>query len=249
MIAPGSRSYALAALAARRASRAPRWSSALLAPRADAGRRGAVRGEARREPARDRDASRAARPGARRARHQPGGRGCADRPSELHAGQYWLSPALSPSEIIDTLASGRVATWEVVIPEGLTAAEIGAAVRRARDRRRARVHRRGRATPRSRAELGIPARSLEGYLFPETYRLPRGADRARGGARARRAVPRGVAPGRGARGRARALDAPGGDARLDRREGDGRLERAPDDRRRCSRTGCAWACASSRIPP
>ena len=45
---------------------------------------------------------------------------------ELHVGEYWLSPAMSPAEIIDRIASGRVATWEVVIPEGLTAAEIGA---------------------------------------------------------------------------------------------------------------------------
>src|SRR5262249_29327118 len=45
--------------------------------------------------------------------------------AELHAGQYWLSPAMSPGEIIDRIASGKVATWEVVIPEGLTAAEIG----------------------------------------------------------------------------------------------------------------------------
>jgi UPF0755 protein len=91
---------------------------------------------------------------------------------QLHAGQYWLSPSLSPSEIIDMLASGRVATWEVVIPEGLTAAEIGQ-----------RLAERGIvdpaefnaavADPKLAAELGIPARSLEGYLFPETYRLPR----------------------------------------------------------------------------
>jgi len=91
---------------------------------------------------------------------------------QLHAGQYWVSPALSPGEILDMLASGRVATWEVVIPEGLTAAEIGQ-----------RLAERGivdavgftaaAADPALAAELGIPARSLEGYLFPETYRLPR----------------------------------------------------------------------------
>jgi UPF0755 protein len=93
--------------------------------------------------------------------------------AELHAGEYWLSPALAPAEIIDRFASGRVATWEVVIPEGLTAAEIGE-----------RLAERGLvgqgefvavvADPDLARSLGIPAPSLEGYLFPETYRWPRG---------------------------------------------------------------------------
>jgi UPF0755 protein len=92
---------------------------------------------------------------------------------QLHAGEYWLSPALSPSEIIDIIASGRVATWEIVIPEGLTAAEIGA---RLADRGivDAKEFSAAVADPALAEELAIPARSLEGYLFPETYRLPRG---------------------------------------------------------------------------
>jgi UPF0755 protein len=92
---------------------------------------------------------------------------------EMHAGQYWLSPALPPSEIIDRIASGKVATWEVVIPEGLTAAEIGErfAAREIVDAKEfvAAVN-----DPALARELGISAPSLEGYLFPETYRLPRG---------------------------------------------------------------------------
>ena len=93
--------------------------------------------------------------------------------SELHAGQYWLSPALSPGEIIDRIASGRVATWEVVIPEGLTAAEIGDRLA-ARGIVDVREFSAAVADPELARELGIPAKSLEGYLFPETYRLPRG---------------------------------------------------------------------------
>ena len=92
--------------------------------------------------------------------------------SELHTGQYWLSPALSPSEIIDRFASGRVATWEVVVPEGLTAAEIGERFA-ARGIVDAREFTAAVADPALARELGVPAKSLEGYLFPETYRLPR----------------------------------------------------------------------------
>jgi UPF0755 protein len=93
--------------------------------------------------------------------------------AELHAGQYWLSPALSPTEIIDRIASGKVATWEVVIPEGLTAAEIADRFA-AREIVDAREFMAAVADPALARELGIPAPSLEGYLFPETYRLPRG---------------------------------------------------------------------------
>jgi UPF0755 protein len=92
---------------------------------------------------------------------------------ELHVGEYWLSPAMSPAEIIDRIATGRVATWEVVIPEGLTAAEIGARLAEhglvdAQDFATA------VADPELAHSLGISANSLEGYLFPETYRLPHG---------------------------------------------------------------------------
>jgi UPF0755 protein len=92
---------------------------------------------------------------------------------ELHVGEYWLSAAMSPGEIIERIASGRVATWEVVIPEGLTAAQIGAklAERGLVDEREFAA---AVADPELAHSLGIPARSLEGYLFPETYRLPRG---------------------------------------------------------------------------
>ncbi len=92
---------------------------------------------------------------------------------QLHAGQYWLSPALSASEIIDRFASGRVATWEVVVPEGLTAAEIGQRLAE-RGIVDAREFTAAVGDPALARELGIPAPSLEGYLFPETYRLPRG---------------------------------------------------------------------------
>jgi peptidoglycan lytic transglycosylase G len=92
---------------------------------------------------------------------------------QLHAGQYWLSPALSSAEIIDRIAAGRVATWEVVIPEGLTAAEIGERLA-ARGIVDETAFTAAAADPSLARELDIPAASLEGYLFPETYRLPRG---------------------------------------------------------------------------
>jgi peptidoglycan lytic transglycosylase G len=92
---------------------------------------------------------------------------------ELRAGEYLLSPAMSAGEILDRIAAGKVATWEVVIPEGLTAAEIGARLA-ARGLVDPEEFAAAVADPELARELGIPAPTLEGYLFPETYRLPRG---------------------------------------------------------------------------
>ncbi len=96
--------------------------------------------------------------------------GLADR---LQAGEYGLSPTLSPAEILEQIESGRVKTYEVVIPEGLTAAQIASLLERkgltdaadflalVRD-------------PESPGAFGVEGPTLEGYLFPETYNLPRG---------------------------------------------------------------------------
>ena len=91
----------------------------------------------------------------------------------LHVGEYGLAASLSASEILDRIASGRVLTFEVVIPEGLTAAEIG---RRLADAGLADADAFSAAVadPELARSLGVEGDSLEGYLFPETYRMPRG---------------------------------------------------------------------------
>ncbi len=92
---------------------------------------------------------------------------------ELRAGEYLISPAQDPGEILARIAAGEVETYEVVLPEGLTARQIGERLEAAqlvvaedfdkvvRD-------------PAVVAKLGVEGPTLEGYLFPETYRLPRG---------------------------------------------------------------------------
>jgi UPF0755 protein len=93
--------------------------------------------------------------------------------SSLRAGEYALSAADSPSAILSHLASGETVGHTVVLPEGFTAAQIGARLASAglvdeADFARA-VH-----DPKLIASFGIEAQSLEGYLFPETYLLPKG---------------------------------------------------------------------------
>jgi UPF0755 protein len=96
-----------------------------------------------------------------------------DVTGDVHVGEYRLSPALAPAEILEILVEGRVATYPVPIPEGFTAAMIGERLEQA-GLVDAAAFRDAVEDPALAAELGIEAPRLEGYLFPETYRLPRG---------------------------------------------------------------------------
>jgi UPF0755 protein len=91
----------------------------------------------------------------------------------LHVGEYAFSPSLPAVEILERIAAGRVVTFEVVIPEGLTAAEIGSRIADA-GLVDAEAFASAVADPELAHSLGIEAGHLEGYLFPETYRMPRG---------------------------------------------------------------------------
>ena len=93
--------------------------------------------------------------------------------ASVRAGEYALSPAWPTERVLDQLVSGRVITYEVVLPEGLTAVEVAArleAVTLARADEFLAVVR----DPAIAREFGVQGTSLEGYLFPETYRMPHG---------------------------------------------------------------------------
>jgi len=76
-------------------------------------------------------------------------------------------------EILEQLAGGHVVTHEVSLPEGFTAVQIADRLAAAelvdRDAFLARVR-----DPATAVALGVEGDSLEGYLFPETYRFARG---------------------------------------------------------------------------
>ncbi len=93
--------------------------------------------------------------------------------SSLRAGEYELSPAWPTEEILGRIVRGEVKTHEVVLPEGLAAAEIATRLAQAElvDHDAFLDVVRDPGTP---AAFGVEGESLEGYLFPETYRLPRG---------------------------------------------------------------------------
>lgn len=97
----------------------------------------------------------------------------------LREGEYELSPAMGLLEIVDKIARGDVVLYTVTIPEGFTVAEIADVLARDglgdRDRLLALVRTGARVfdAPFLRA---LPLPSLEGYLFPDTYRIPKHLD-------------------------------------------------------------------------
>jgi UPF0755 protein len=97
--------------------------------------------------------------------------------ASLHAGEYRLRASQSPGEILDVIRSGRVATHPVSVPEGFSAAQIGARLAAAGLVEEA-AFASAVEDPRLATALGVPAPRLEGYLFPETYQLPRGLSAA-----------------------------------------------------------------------
>jgi UPF0755 protein len=92
----------------------------------------------------------------------------------LKAGEYRFDTPLSPLAVVDRLVRGEVYLRAVTFPEGLTIAEtaalyessgLGAATAFAAAARDASLVR----------DIDPAATDLEGYLFPDTYRLPRKA--------------------------------------------------------------------------
>ena len=91
----------------------------------------------------------------------------------LHSGEYEFHTGMSLFEILHRLETGRVVTHQVTVPEGFTAEDIAKllATEHLADPERflALAEDSGVA-----ARLNVPADRLEGYLFPDTYRLARG---------------------------------------------------------------------------
>ena len=97
----------------------------------------------------------------------------------LREGEYRLSPAMPLLRIVDVLARGEVVLHPVTIPEGYTADQIARTLAQHDLGDGARL----RALARSGGGQfeyeflrGIPGGRLEGYLFPDTYYIPRFLD-------------------------------------------------------------------------
>jgi len=96
----------------------------------------------------------------------------------LKAGEYRFDRAMSAVEVIDKVSRGDIYTRRITFPEGLTIAEM-ARVYEAREFGTAKAFIEAARNAALIKDLDPQADDLEGYLFPETYALPRGtpADR------------------------------------------------------------------------
>jgi peptidoglycan lytic transglycosylase G len=94
----------------------------------------------------------------------------ADR--KVQAGEYELNPGMTPAEILSKLLNGEVLLHPLTIPEGLTITQIADVVSQQGLTDRVEFLRlaKDRAFV---ASLGIKAETLEGYLYPDTYKFPR----------------------------------------------------------------------------
>lgn len=96
----------------------------------------------------------------------------------LQAGEYRFDRPLSPLEVLRRIGSGDVYTRRITFPEGLTVQEM-ARLYEARGFGPAADFTKAAADPAPIRALDPDAPDLEGYLFPETYALPRGVPAAR----------------------------------------------------------------------
>ena len=91
---------------------------------------------------------------------------------ELKAGEYRFTAPLSAVEVVDVLARGAIYTQPVTFREGLTIAEMADVyVERGLGSRAAFLEAAGDVSLIN--DLDAAATDLEGYLFPDTYPVPR----------------------------------------------------------------------------
>jgi UPF0755 protein len=92
---------------------------------------------------------------------------------EIKSGEYLLSAAMAPAEILEKLRRGRILTHVVTIPEGATREQIADLLQEKglaqRDLFLALTE-----GPEVLNKYDLPGPSLEGYLFPDTYLFGRG---------------------------------------------------------------------------
>ncbi|TRZ75461.1 MAG: endolytic transglycosylase MltG [Deltaproteobacteria bacterium] len=88
----------------------------------------------------------------------------------IRAGEYELLTSMSPMEIIDKLVKGQIKTYDVPIPEDFTMREIAVRLVSYRLVDEKQFLSLSKDT-KLLAELDIEGRSVEGYLYPETYKF------------------------------------------------------------------------------
>ena len=92
---------------------------------------------------------------------------------KLRAGEYLFDRPRTPEEIFRMLAEGRVYLHTLTVPEGLTMIDVAEIVARERLATREAFLAAAR-DPEAVHDLAPEAHTLEGFLFPDTYKFSRG---------------------------------------------------------------------------
>lgn len=93
----------------------------------------------------------------------------------IKVGLYELNDGMSAGEIADILTEGRVQLTGLTIPEGWTNRQIGDYLAEKGYVPNRAAFLKVASDPETLKKWGIPDRSTEGYLFPETYMVARGS--------------------------------------------------------------------------
>lgn len=97
----------------------------------------------------------------------------------LKAGEYLFEGTLTPAQVVELLASGKVKVYRFTVPEGLRVEEILPILANSELKLDAKKLERLVADPRFLREAGVPASSIEGFLYPDTYTFTRNATEER----------------------------------------------------------------------
>ncbi|MFO8082748.1 MAG: endolytic transglycosylase MltG [Desulfobacterales bacterium] len=87
---------------------------------------------------------------------------------DVKAGQYLLSPDMSPQKIIEVLVRGKVYLYRITIPEGYNLYELATLLEKTNIVKSSDFLSAANDTKLIQ-HLGINAKNFEGYLFPDTY--------------------------------------------------------------------------------
>ena len=90
----------------------------------------------------------------------------------IRAGEYELTSAMTPSAIIDKLVQGEIKVYPVTLPEDITVNEVArrlSAFKLVNEKEFMTLA----TDPSFLASLDIESDSIEGYLYPDTYRFDR----------------------------------------------------------------------------
>ncbi len=95
------------------------------------------------------------------------------RSRSLQAGEFLFDRPMTPIEVIEKLARGDVHTRRITFPEGLNISEM-ARIFEQQGFGKATAFEEAAGDPGAIRDIDSSATDLEGYLFPETYSVPRG---------------------------------------------------------------------------